>query len=84
MNLFPEAPVIGFSPAAEHCPLCGGAPQVLKTRCRGLVTLAIGPFKAKETIMVCPGDGTVLTCEELRRLSPVGCRFGFDVLVDVG
>jgi hypothetical protein len=84
MNLFPEAPVIAFSPSAEHCPVCGGAPQVLKTRCKSLVTLAIGPFKARETITVCPRDGTVLTSEELRRLSPAGCKFGFDVLVYVG
>ena len=84
MNLFPQAPVIGFSPAAEYCPVCGGAPHVLKTRCKGLVTLAIGPFKARETITVCPRDGTVLTSEELRRLSPAGCKFGFDVLVYVG
>jgi len=84
MNLFPQAPVIDFSPAAEHCPVCGGALHVFKTRCKGLVTLAIGPFKARETIMVCPLDGTVLTSEELRCLSPVGCKFGFDVLVYVG
>ena len=84
MNLFPQAPVIGFSPAAEHCPVCGGVPQVLKTRCKGLVTLVIGPFTARETVTVCPRDGTVLTSEELRRLSPAGCKFGFDVLVYVG
>jgi len=84
MNLFPQAPVIDFSPAAEHCPVCGGAPQVLKTRCKGLVTLAIGPFTARETVTVCPRDGNVLTSEELRRLSPTGCKFGFDVLVYVG
>jgi hypothetical protein len=84
MNLFPQAPVIDFSPAAEHCPVCGEAPQVLKTRCKGLVTLVIGPFTAKETVTVCPRDGTVLTSEELRRLSPAGCKFGFDVLVYVG
>jgi hypothetical protein len=84
MNLFPQAPVIGFSPAAEYCPVCGGAPQVLKTRCKGLVTLVIGPLTARETVTVCPRDGTVLTSEELRRLSPAGCKFGFDVLVYVG
>ena len=84
MNLFPQAPVIDFFPAAEHCPVCGGAPQVLKTRCKGLVTLVIGPFTARETVTVCPRDGTVLTSEELRRLSPAGCKFGFDVLVYVG
>ena len=84
MNLFPQVPVIGFSPAAEYCPVCGGAPQVLKTRCKGLVTLAIGPFTARETVTVCPRDGNVLTSEELRRLSPAGCKFGFDVLVYVG
>jgi len=84
VNLFSQAPVIDFSPAAEHCPICGGALQVLKTRCKRLVTLAIGPFKAREIITVCPCDQTVLTSEELRHLSPAGCRFGFDVLVYVG
>jgi len=57
---------------------------VRKTRCKSLVTLEIGPFKARETITACPRDGTVLTSEELRRLSPTGCKFGFDVLVYVG
>ena len=84
MNLFPHAPVICFSPTAEHCPVCGGVLHTLKTRCKGLITLAIGFFKAKETILVCPRDGTLLTSEELRRLSPTGCKFGFDVLVNVG
>lgn len=84
MNLFPQAPVIGFSPTADHCPVCGGVLHALKTRCKELVTLAIGPFKAKETIMVCPRDGTLLTSEELRRLSPTGAKFGFDILVNVG
>ena len=63
VNLFSQAPVIDFSPAAEHCPICGGALQVLKTRCKRLVTLAIGPFKAREIITVCPCDQTVLTCD---------------------
>jgi hypothetical protein len=58
--------------------------RLLKTRCKGLVTLAIGPFTARETVTVCPRDATVLTSEELRRLSPLGCKFGFDVLVHVG
>lgn len=51
MNLFPQAPVIDFFPAAEYCPVCGGVPHVLKTRCKGLVTLMIGPFTAREHVM---------------------------------
>jgi len=76
--------VICFSPTVDHCPVCGGVLHALKTRCKGLVTLAIGLFKAKENILICPRDGTVFTSEELRRLSPTGCKFGFDVLVYVG
>ncbi len=76
--------MIDFSPSAEKCPVCGEMTKAQKTRCKRLVTLAIGPFKARETVKVCSHDGTVLTSEELRRLSPTGCTFGFDVLSYVG
>lgn len=56
----------------------------MKTREKTVVTLDIGAFCAKETVLDCSGDKSVYTCEELRSLVPDRCTFGFDVLVHVG
>jgi len=49
-----------------------------------VVTLDIGAFRAKETILQCPEDKTLYSCEELKALTPHRCTFGYDVIVDVG
>lgn len=48
------------------------------------MTLDIGPFEARETVLQCPHDGSVYPSEHLRRLFPVRSTFSYDVLVYVG
>jgi len=56
---------------------------VLKTRKRRVVTMDIGPFDAKETILE-SSDGRVHHSRQLRALTPYRATFGYDVLVRVG
>ena len=44
----------------------------------------IGAFWAKETELECPQCGVVYFSEELRRLVPAHCTYGFDVIEYVG
>jgi len=83
-TLFPEKPTIYFYPQMESCPNHCGKLKVLKTRERDVVTLDIGAFRARETVVECPEDKTVYTSRELRSLTPYKCTFGYDVLVYVG
>jgi len=48
------------------------------------VTLDIGSFCAKETVLVDPIDNTVYHSQQLRSLTPYRCTYGYDVLVFVG
>lgn len=57
--------------------------RVLKTREKRVVTMDIGPFRAKETILQ-GRDGTVYHSRQLRRLTPCRATYGYDVLVQVG
>ena len=80
MNLFKQAPTIHF------CPRVGGGDgdlKVLKSREKNVVTLDIGSFRAKETILQ-NGNGEVYYSEQLRALTPTRCTYGYDVLVYVG
>lgn len=57
--------------------------KVLKTRTRNIVTLDIGPFCARETVLV--GSSNKKYCSEaMRSLTPYRCTYGYDVLVYVG
>lgn len=49
-----------------------------------MYTLDIGGFTSKETILKCSCDDSVYVPEELERLVPHKCTFGFDVMVYVG
>lgn len=82
--LFPKKPVIAFYPEVDCCPVCGGSLQTQKTWEKTAVTLDIGAFKAKETVLECPNDQAVFTSSTLRSLVPKGCTFGFDVIAYVG
>jgi len=84
INLFPEMPTINFYPQIETCQNPGGKLNVLNTRKKNVVTLDIGPFRARETILHCPKEGVRYVCEELRSLTPYRCTYGYDVLVHVG
>ncbi|EFK12157.1 conserved hypothetical protein [delta proteobacterium NaphS2] len=80
-NLFFEMPTVHFF--SEEA-FCFGNNKVLKTREKKVVTLDIGAFRAKETIMQSEDDGKVYTCRELKSLAPHRCTFGYDVIVYVG
>jgi hypothetical protein len=76
--------VVDFYPEVERCTICGEELNVQKTRKKKVVTIEIGSFQAKETLLICPHDGEVYASQELRGLSPARCTFGFNVLVYVG
>ena len=73
-----------FRPEQEDCPHCRKPLKVLKTKGRGVVTLHIGRFNAQETIRICDGCRRTYGSQELARLVPPGCNFGYDLLVHVG
>jgi len=56
---------------------------VLKSREKNVITLDIGEFRARETILQ-GRDGTVYHSRQLRTLTPYRATFGYDVLVYVG
>jgi len=80
MNLFKQKPTINFYPQ-----MTGGRDdvRVLKSREKNVITMDIGPFCAKETILY-SGNGNVYHSEQLRALTPYQCTYGYDVLVYVG
>ena len=80
-RLFPEIPTIHFSPQGDSC---ARNLTVLKTREKKVVTLDVGPFRAKETVLQSLADGTLYTCQDLKALAPQRCTFGYDVIVYVG
>ena len=82
--LFPETPTIRFYPEAHECSTCGSRLHVQKTRTKTVVTIDIGAFRTKETVLFCPHDQTTFASEQLRSLVPEGGTFGFDVIVEVG
>ena len=83
--LFPKAPIVHFYPENHDCPICGSRLHIQKTRTKTVVTMDIGAFRAKETVLFCPQDQTTSISEQLRRLVPGGGgTFGFDVIVEVG
>jgi len=79
-NLFRKKPTIGFYPQVSACE---GDLKVLKSREKTVVTLDIGPFCAKETVLH-DGGGGIYHSEQLSNLTPHRCTFGYDVLVEVG
>jgi mRNA-degrading endonuclease YafQ of YafQ-DinJ toxin-antitoxin module len=83
-RLFRSTPTIPFVPLIEHCPHCAVGLQVWKTRKSTVATLAIGTFRAHETIFHCPQCGRRYASGELRKLKPYRCRYGYDVMVYAG
>jgi hypothetical protein len=79
-NLFQQKPTISFYPQVSEC---DGDFKVLKSREKTVVTLDIGPFRAKETVLQDTG-GSIYHSEQLSNLTPHRCKFGYDVLVGVG
>jgi len=83
-SLFAQPPTVHFGPEQVDCPHCRGSLKVLKTKGRSVVTLHIGRFNALETIQICDGCRRTCGSQELARLVPPGCNFGYDILVHVG
>jgi hypothetical protein len=81
-SLFQDKPTIYFYP--ENCVSSPDDLRVLKTREKNVVTLDIGAFRARETILQDVCAGTVYNSQELRSLTPHKCTYGYDVLVYVG
>lgn len=84
--MFPDVPTLRFTPDIEACSDCAKKLTVLKTRFKTVVSLAIGKFRAYEIILGCKEcENTATYCsEELLRLVPPRCQFGYDILVYVG
>jgi len=80
--LFPEPPVIRFTPQKEECS-CGTRLLVQKTR-RKKVLKMTGPLIAHETITQCPSCGNVFGSDTLHRLVPARSNVAYDVMVFVG
>ena len=83
-SLFVDKPTIAFYPEVELCPHCGRRLHVQKSWEKTIVTMDIGEFKAKETVLECPYDKAVFNSPQLRALAPAQCTYGFDVIVDIG
>lgn len=83
-TLFPNKPTIHFHPETQECPLCGTRLHVQKTWPKTVVTMDIGAFRAKETVLYCPKDQATFNAGQLRKLVPKGATFGFDVIEEVG
>ena len=83
-NLFPSTPTISFVPLIEQCTYCRATLKVWKTRWSTVATMAIGTFRAHETVLHCPRCGRRYASEELRKLKPHRTRYGYDVMVYVG
>ena len=79
-HLFEQVPTIEFYPkfSQHHDGL-----KVLKSREKKVVTMDIGPFYAKETVLY-NSDGALYHSRQLRSLVPYRCTYGYDVLVYVG
>lgn len=78
-------------PENESCPRCAGPTFVLKSTPRNVITLAHGPFAAREVLRACKADcrepsgqRTVRRSESLARLAPPGGVYGYDLEVRVG
>ena len=83
--LFREKPTLQFFPEIQNCPVCNSLLNVQKTADRKtVVTMDIGAFFAKETVLYCPNGHGTFRSEQLRNLVPKGGTFGFDVIVEVG
>ena len=82
--LFPKKPTVHFYPENHKCPTCGSRLHVQKTHTKTVVTMEIGAFRAKETVLFCPQDQTPFISKQLRGLVPEGATFGFDVIEEVG
>ncbi len=81
--LFRITPTVKFKHAEAFC-VCGNELKVLKTCERTVFTLEIGEFCAHETILHCKRCRRIYPSDDIGRLVPDGCNFGFNVMEYVG
>jgi hypothetical protein len=84
VSLFPHPPRIDFRAHDIHCGCGQGRLKVLKTQTRTVLTLHIGKFHARHTVLICPGCQRTYRSQQLDTLVPPGSNFGYDILVWVG
>jgi hypothetical protein len=82
--LFPKAPTLNFYPETDMCPACSSMLHVQKTIIKTVITMDIGAFNARETVLFCPYDQQVFFSDKLHSLVPRGGTFGFDIIVEIG
>lgn len=82
--MFPKRPTLHFYPELSECPVCGSTLNVQKTDTKTVVTMDIGAFFTKETVLFCSHCHGIFRSVQLRNLVPKGGTFGFDVIVEVG
>lgn len=84
--LFAQRPRLLFRSAQSDCPDCHTVLKVKKTRTKTVHTLHLGCFTAHETLLQCDHcpNQAIHAAEELIRLAPSGCTFGYDVVIFVG
>jgi len=80
--LFPEPPVIRFTPQHKECS-CGTRLVVQKSRRKKALKMT-GPVIAHETVTQCPSCGKVFGSDALLRLVPARSNVAYDVMVFVG
>lgn len=86
-SIFPKKPVIRFQPDITNCPHCSSKLLLHRTWEHTVITLDIGPFRAKEAIFKCMHNShekIIFRSKEIRMLVPHGCMFAFDVMIYVG
>ena len=78
-------------PETESCPRCAGPTRFLRSAKRKVVTLAHGPFMAREVVRACKSDcrepsgkQTIVRSQTLARQVAPGAVYGYDVEVHVG
>ncbi len=82
--LFSKKPTLHFDPEVSQCPVCGSILNVQKTDTKTVITMDIGAFFAKETVLYCPHGHGISRSEQLRNLVSKGGTFGYDIIIEVG
>lgn|GEM_PF-357816 len=78
-------PGIDFVAKTKQCPECGGSISVRKSKKRSVVTLAHGPFEAREIHKQCRDNACPsIKSDALNQLVKPGQKYGYDLIVQVG
>lgn len=86
-NLVQEKPTVYSRPERTRCPSCNQPLKVKKTTTgRTVFTMHLGGFHIHETSLYCAScdNQRIYRSEELKRMFPERCNFGYDVIVHIG